>query len=201
MCSIIAYKGIFDSELVMNLLKHSRIRGLHAFGYSFAESNELITKKFLCYDEFCKSIMLDSPDSFIAHFRYSTSGDYKLHANNQPIVKKGVAMVFNGVIDMRTKQEMENAYCLEMETDNDGEIALLERIKSKESVLKFIENKTFAGAFLHEDGTIEILRNNKRPCHIGKHMNAKIVASTKDILNRASIDVTSIVDENKLVNL
>jgi glutamine phosphoribosylpyrophosphate amidotransferase len=201
MCSIVAYKGKFDAALILDIFKYSRIRGLHSFGYSYVSGNNIVTKKFLSYDDFCATIQIDSPDAFIAHFRYSTSGDYKLHVNNQPIVKKNVAMVFNGVIDMRTKQQMENAYCLEMETDNDGEIALLERIKGKESVLKFIANKTFAGAFLHEDETIEILRNNKRPCHIGRHMNAKIVASTKDILNRAGIDVTSIVDENKLVAL
>ena len=68
MCSVIGYKGKFQAELVKNLLRNSRIRGLHAFGYSFYLNKELTTRKFLDYKQFEQSICEEKPNLFIAHF-------------------------------------------------------------------------------------------------------------------------------------
>ena len=50
----------------------------------------------------------------IYHNRYSTSGDFKNHLNNQPIEIGDTSLCFNGVIDMGTKSQMEEKYQIKM---------------------------------------------------------------------------------------
>lgn len=99
MCSIVGYDGEFNKVLVNRILKNSRIRGLHAFGYSYFENEILKVFKFLDYKEFINHINTTRPNCFIAHFRYSTSGDYLKLNNNQPLAKNDIALAFNGVLD------------------------------------------------------------------------------------------------------
>lgn len=202
MCSIIGYDGKWNQSLVFNLLYNSRIRGLHSFGYSYvSNSNILETKKFLDYDEFCKEMSIDKPNKFIAHFRYSTSGDYLNLANNQPLVLNNVSLVFNGVLDMSPKTEIEQKYKINMSSDNDGELALIYKEKSNQYLYDLIKDKSFAGLFMYNTGTIEVLRNKNRPCHFGLIENTKIVASTKDILLRSGVKKISSIIENTLIVL
>lgn len=201
MCSIIGWNGNFNENIVEKLCQASRIRGLHSFGYSYLENDQITTKKFLNYDQFLISLKQQAPEKFIAHFRYSTSGDYKNELNNQPITREGLSMVFNGVIDMRTKKEMEKAYSVDLQTDNDGELALIYKSRSEEEFKKMISNKSFAGIFLDPEGNIQVYRNINRPCHLGNIEGAQIVASTKDILNRAGIIDTRIVGYDKFIKL
>lgn len=202
MCSIIAWEGSFNENIIEKLCKASRIRGLHSFGYSFATPEKnIITKKFLDYDQFFRYLKAEKPNKFIAHFRYSTSGDYKNESNNQPITKNGLSMVFNGVIDMGSKHTMEKSYNVDLQTDNDGELAVIYRLKSKDEFKEMIRNKSFAGAFLDTEGNIEVYRNINRPCHFGSIEGAKVLASTKDILNRAGITDTKIVGYDKFIKL
>jgi glutamine phosphoribosylpyrophosphate amidotransferase len=186
MCSIIGYSGEYKKSLVNDILKNSRIRGLHSFGYCFFENKQIKIFKFLDYNDFLKSINKNKPNKFIAHFRYSTSGDYKVEKNNQPIKKQNTALVFNGVLDMGTKRDMEEIHNVILETDNDGELALIKYNESDNSVLDFIKNKTFAGIFINEN-EIKALRNKNRPAYVGFYDDIKIITSTKDILQRSSV--------------
>jgi len=199
MCSIIGYKGKFDPDLVQKLFFNSRIRGLHAFGYSCLYQGQIQVKKFLKYEDFIKSITEDKPDNFIAHFRYSTSGDHKNEQNNQPLFKESISMVFNGVIDMASKEELEKKYNTHLDTENDGELALIHKDQSNEDLLQLIRHKTFAGLFLNKEGQIEVLRNRQRPCYKGSKEGNQIIASTKDILTRSG--VTEEVEEIKPMEL
>jgi glutamine phosphoribosylpyrophosphate amidotransferase len=201
MCSIIGWNGNFDDEVVESLCYNSRIRGLHSFGYSYAYNGNIESKKFLDYDAFVNSLKSDKPNKFIAHFRYSTSGDYQDQNNNQPITRDSLSMVFNGVLDMRTKQEMQEAYNTKMLTDNDGELAIIHKLQSDDSFIEFVKNKSFAGAFIDSSGDIKVFRNINRPSHIGEYKGAKVLASTKDILKRSGVSNTKIVGYNKFVSL
>jgi len=201
MCSIIGWNGNFDDDVVERLCYNSRIRGLHSFGYSYNYKGNIISKKFLKYEYFVNSLKDVKPNKFIAHFRYSTSGDYKDQDNNQPITKDNVSMVFNGVLDMRSKKEMQEHYKINMTTDNDGELAIIHKLKSDTLFIDFVKNKSFAGAFLNSGGEIQVFRNINRPAHIGEYKGAKVLASTKDILNRSGIKKTKILDCNKFIKL
>ena len=187
MCSIVGWNGLFDPELVGRICFNSRIRGLHSFGYSYVVSGKVKVKKFLDYDKFLGSLTLDKPNKFIAHFRYSTSGDYKNQQNNQPVLRHNESMVFNGVLDMRTKEEMEMFYSVKMETENDGELALIKKTISDLDFIEITKGKTFAGAFIDSKQNIKVFRNLKRPAYIGKKNGAKILASTADILTRSGV--------------
>lgn len=200
MCSIIAYNGKYNKEIVEKICFNSRIRGLHSFGYSYIYKCSIITLKYLDYKKFVKSLNENKPEKFIAHFRYSTSGDYKEKINNQPIQIGDTSMVFNGVIDMGTKQEMEQKYNCSMITENDGELAILEKKKGNEFLKQFIQQKTFAGAFL-DLKKIQVIRNENRPCYVGLYNDAKIVASTKDILQRSGVINFKELTENKFYEL
>ena len=186
MCSIIGYNGKYDKNLVEKICFNSRIRGLHSFGYTYSDEDSIITLKYFDYEKFINSLHGNKPEKFIAHFRYSTSGNYKEQSNNQPIQIGAISMVFNGVLDMGTKQEMEKKYNCSMLTDNDGELAILEKQKGDKFLKQFINQKTFAGIFL-ESKKIKAIRNENRPCYKGKYNNIKLLVSTKDILIRSGV--------------
>jgi glutamine phosphoribosylpyrophosphate amidotransferase len=188
MCSIIGYNSdVYDKLLVESICQNSRVRGLHAFGYYFLdEKKRLKTEKFLNYNEFINSLNKKKPTKFIAHFRYSTSGDYKNHENNQPIVLGGCSMVFNGVVDMGNKQQMEQKYNVRLATENDGELVLINFLKSEKNMVDFVKDKTFAGLFLIK-GKIYAFTNSKRPAYLGVKDNVQVICSTKDILNRSLV--------------
>lgn len=190
MCSIIAVSGNWEEEILKQIMKNSRIRGLHSFGYSFVEKNKIKNSKFIDYDQFIESLIQKKPNKFIAHFRYSTSGDWKVIENNQPIFLDDFCLAFNGVIDMSSKSEMEKKFNVEMKTENDGEIAILKYKEGKDSFLNFInQNKrTFAGVFLNNKNEITAIKNNLRPLSISKYNNATYIASTSDILLRSGLN-------------
>jgi glutamine phosphoribosylpyrophosphate amidotransferase len=187
MCSVLAFSGEFKSEVVSRLLEWSRVRGLHAFGFSYVCGGEIKTMKFLDFNQFKNSLLELAPDKFIAHFRYSTSGDWKSLENNQPILSKEAHLVFNGVIDMGTKSEMEKKWNCQLQTENDGELAM---IKWKSGELEnMIKNKfrSFAGIILTEENEIIAIRNERRPLWVGDLDGSKYLASTSDILKRSGI--------------
>lgn len=182
MCSIIGYKGKYDEELLDKIFQYSRIRGLHSFGYSFYNP-ELTTKKFLDYTSFLSSIHNDRPNLFIAHFRYSTSGDYLDQNNNQPLQLKETSIAFNGVISQGTKEEMEETYNVELSGENDGYI-LLQKYKD----IEFLNsNITYSMVGLN-DKRLFALRNERRPLWYKDIEDGVIVSSTSDILLRSGIE-------------
>ena len=183
MCTVIGYRGAYNSELLNKVFFNSRIRGLHAFGYSYYEGNDIVTKKFVEYDKFVKSINADKPDLFIAHFRYSTSGNYTEPQNNQPLTTNGTAIAFNGVISQGTKEEMEQEFGMVLDGDNDGYV-LLRKYSNKDFV--FRRDITFAFVGLRNKKLVA-MRNDKRPLHRAIIDNAVIYCSTNDILSRSGV--------------
>jgi glutamine phosphoribosylpyrophosphate amidotransferase len=181
-----------QKETLTRLLIESKIRGLHAFGFSALCGSEIITKKFLDFELFLQSVEKTDFDSLIAHCRYSTSGDYLNPENNQPIVKPNSALVFNGVIHMGTKQEYELEYNRTYETENDGEIMLckildneqpekfLSQMKGSFAGLYFLNNRLFAG------------RNPRRPAWLGKKGGTTFICSTKNIFDRTGVTFDSV---------
>jgi len=202
MCSIIACSGDWDKDIVYKILKNSRIRGLHSFGYSYVDKY-LKTNKYLDFKKFSDELLDIKPNKFIAHFRYSTSGDWKILDNNQPINISNISLVFNGVLDMRTKQEMEANYKIKMSSENDGELAILKYISGIEKFKNFINesNKTFAGCFLTEENKIFAIRNKLRPMAISIQEKATYLSSTTDILKRSDVDKYFLAIPNKIYEI
>ena len=143
---------------------------------------EVITIKYHDLDK----VQFPPANKIIYHNRYSTSGDYKNHDNNQPIAIGNMSLVFNGVLDMRTKQEMEQHYGIEMETDNDGEILLRLCGSDPDKIQEYVQNTTgsFAGLILTQDNTMYAVRNKNRPLWALNHSGAVFYASTRDIFKR-----------------
>ena len=91
MCGIVGVVVKDSSNLkeiksnVIKLTKEASIRGLHSFGYAyFDEEGKVCCSKFHSIDEMIDSIV-DVKERMIFHNRYSTSGDWKDHNNNQPL--------------------------------------------------------------------------------------------------------------------
>lgn len=192
MCSVIGVSGNWEIAKVKEIFKWSRVRGLHAFGFSYVKQNELITKKFLDWNEFVISVTQIKPEKFIAHFRYSTSGDWKEPNNNQPITAGEWSLIFNGVIDMGTKEEMEARWNLELTGENDGEIALRKWERGQIGSLIKLRGITFAGIVLNSKNEMIAVRNNSRPLHQVEEGGATYISSTSDILKRSGFDATKI---------
>ena len=143
------------------------------------------------------------PDRIIFHNRYCTSGDYMIAENNQPIIIGGHALVFNGTIDMGTKEEMEARSGYTMLTENDGELVLRDYLEG-EPMRRLRSNlATFAGIFLSQDGRMYALRNEMRPLSLIEKDGCKIVCSTRDIALRAKFDenYVSRIEPMKMVRL
>lgn len=177
MCAIIGFISKNPSDEAIHTLKmlffESKIRGKHAYGFTTGD----VTVK-----EHSLKTLLDAinrPNVLIGHCRYSTSGDYKNHDNNQPLRFKNEHMVFNGTIDMRTKAEMETDYNIVMNSDNDGEIML--QSSARQELLQ--GNITFAGLFM-ERKTVYALRNQHRPAYWAERHDSIYIGSTADIMKR-----------------
>jgi glutamine phosphoribosylpyrophosphate amidotransferase len=180
MCSIIGYKGKFQSNFVSKLLDESRCRGIHSFGFHTKNG----TQKFLDYNLFKKELLKEQPDIFIAHFRYSTSGDYKNLENNQPLTTDDKSMVFNGVISQLDKTSMEKKFNIELPSDNDGWI--LFNYFSPHGISELPKGVSYA--FLGLDGEgITAVRNELRPLWKYESKKYVVLSSTKDILIRTGI--------------
>ena len=185
MCGIVGYSCSDPTQEHYDLLRciitQSKIRGLHSFGLSYC-NNGLKTDKYHDID----NLELPQANKIIYHNRYATSGDYLNHNNNQPIVATGVSLVFNGVLDMRTKQEMEAHYNIKMSTDNDGEILLQLYGSHISSIQEYIRNTSgsFAGLLLTDSNKMYAIRNKNRPLWRLTYDNATFYASTQDIFKR-----------------
>lgn len=168
MCGIIAYVGNVDRKLIGRIAEESSVRGLHSFASYY------------------------KPRIGMAHCRYSTSG-----IDHQPLVLQNTllkcdAFCFNGVISMRTKKEMERAWNIKMDTDNDGEI-ILRLTRNTDEILDFIKviPCSFAGVFIFGD-TLIAVRNTHRPLWYLEQKGTVVVASTRDIFKRAGIDPSKV---------
>lgn len=198
MCSVVGYHNLGPGltsqehvEALCELFWQSKIRGLHAFGVTYRQyyRQELVTRKFHSIDELTEFLRSAMPtvQSLIGHCRYSTSGDWQEHRNNQLIHVGKSAMVFNGVISMATREEYQKTYGREYETDNDGEI-FLRKMMDGEDWLTWINEAKFSFAGMAFDGrSVWALRNKSRPLWATAEPGAVFIASTADIFKRAKL--------------
>jgi len=190
MCGVVGFScnnPVEDNYLILHkLIMQSKIRGLHSFGYSYYDT-EIITKKYHNIND----IKLPKANKIIFHNRYSTSGDYKKHINNQPIHLNKMSLVFNGVLDMRKKEHIEEQYNIKMETENDGEIIIKVCGNNPDKIKDFVSNTqygSFAGLILTGNNKLLAIRNRFRPLWKLRYNNALYYASTQDIFKRVNKD-------------
>jgi glutamine phosphoribosylpyrophosphate amidotransferase len=194
MCGVIGFITKNRTQEQINLLKNliiqSKIRGLHSFGYSFYNDKTITTRKFFKIEDIINDINKCEYNTLIYHNRYSTSGDWKIIENNQPITSEIGSIAMNGVLSMKPKEEYEKEFNVKCKTANDAEIIL--RLLEKPLILgfdleRFLEvNKewSFASVMLLKN-QLWAIRNNKRPLYWFEFNNAVYVISTMDIVDRA----------------
>ena len=94
MCGVVGYysekPNKQDIDLVKQLIYQSKIRGLHAFGYTYIANNKTITNKI----ERLEDLNIPITNTLIYHNRYTTSGDHNESKNNQPLKHKNTYLVF-----------------------------------------------------------------------------------------------------------
>lgn len=184
MCAIVGFLSKNPNKDAIETLKRvfieSKIRGMHSYGFASVQDGLMNSYKNTALLPVLNEIQM--PNALIGHCRYSTSGDYLQMANNQPLKHNDEYLVFNGVIDMRTKAQMEKAYNITMSCENDGEIML----QSQQRIELLRRNISFAGLFLTQT-SMTFMRNPARPAYIGMKHDALYIASTADILKRSLI--------------
>ena len=193
MCGVWAvYSEKLKEDHVANLMliaNESKIRGLHSFGFTTSKG----TRKFHNFREMIyalKDIDFKGAKWIFGHNRYSTSGDWLSHKNNQPINKADISLAFNGVISMKTKADMEKEYNLKMETYNDGEIFIHQILRDRVEQFLISNKGSFSGVW-SVGRNLFVARNDRRPLNFTCHDGAVYIASTYDILKR-SLGLTSL---------
>lgn len=190
MCAVLGFQTNSPKEehleKILKLWDQSKIRGLHAFGFTVLKNGDLLTYKTTDFEELKKAIKQFWPfEKMIGHCRYSTSGDWKDPNNNQPIFQGDVSLVFNGVVSMKEKWEYEREFKKQYRTENDGEI-VLRKFLDDENWSGFVINGkfSFAGIILDKYG-MYVLRNENRPLWVATEDDAHFFGSTRDIFRRA----------------
>lgn len=190
MCGVVGYwrdnvNMSVQRDILVPIVRESKIRGLHAFGTTHCDGLTIVTVRYHHIDNLLSHLASARITDAIVHARYSTSGDWQDMTNNQPLCVEGYDLVFNGVIDMRTKEEMECAYGISMETGNDGELFIRHMADGGDPV-EFVEScGSFAGMWYDPDGHMYALRNCHRPLWYIFVDGCTIFASTRDIIGRA----------------
>ena len=184
MCGVVGYypvESLASQQDFADLFGESTIRGLHAFG--LAQSSHDVIRSFEVKDIIAA---FDPSRPTIAHARYCTSGNWRVLENNQPVVVDSLVLVFNGVIHMGTKEEMEEEFNVSLSTDNDGEVFLRCR-EDRMTPWEIIGGMkgSFAGLWFDIDGKMYAGRNARRPLWRCDHLGARWYASTRDIFLRA----------------
>lgn len=191
MCAVIGVKiknpNAHDIQLVRNLFHESRIRGKHATGVTYYKEGVLNTiKESIPADEFIakhnpKYWINGDSITFIGHCRYSTSDlNY-----NQPIADDALSLVHNGVISQELPSNWKDSYGIECETKNDSEL-LFHTLKQGHPP-EYWKDASISSIWLTDQGIMSYNRNGKRPLWVFEDERYTILASTKDIMNRAGL--------------
>lgn len=169
--------------------------------FTMVKKNQVF--RSIYFEEVIRAIPEQLPQHIVFHSRYSTSGDYRIMENNQPLFINGDTLAFNGTVDMGTKQEMEQRHNTTLTTDNDGEL-VLQDIKRGEPFRSIADNlSTFAGVYLGGDGEMFAFRNEMRPLWCVPAQDGKFIVSTQDIARRAKINTSNAyqIKTNELLHL
>ena len=200
MCGVVAYYSdkpeAQDKKILKDLILQSKIRGLHAFGMAYTHKKNTIIEK----TNNIKNINIPDTNMLIYHNRYTTSGDWQKEKNNQPLQLHNNFLVFNGVIDMSTKKEMQKKHNFKMNSDNDGEL-FLHYLMHKDPVKILKDLKcSFAGVYIRKNN-IYCIRNEHRPLYVVTIGKSVFIASTKDIFKRSGIDNAQAIVTYKNIEL
>lgn len=180
-----------DINLFEDVLRESRIRGLHATGIAYMEDSciynfDLPTGSIGLLKQYKFNQFLDTDGSLklIAHCRYSTS-DLRY---NQPIGDSLLQIAHNGVISQELPENWPKLYgsigvC---ETSNDTEL-LYRTIQEGKSPFHVWPNSSIAAIELHANGLLRAYRNGRRPLYIADYRGGFIFTSTFDIGIRANL--------------
>ena len=180
-----------DFELVRNVFRESKIRGMHATGMSFLPhwSKEIVTiKDAIPADKFVDVHLQDksltdmiSDDGnlyLIGHCRYSTSDlEY-----NQPLYTSNKSIVHNGVITQESPDKWKDKFGYDCITKNDSELVL-----HAENPLQQFFDMSMGVCELDVAKTLRVYRNGKRPLYLTDVENGSIITSTVDIARRAGL--------------
>ena len=174
-----------DFKILQDIFIQSKIRGLHATGFSFVRDKKVHTKKeptpadiFLRDVNFAQCVNEDGNIYLIGHCRYSTSD----LLYNQPIqTSDDLAVVHNGVIT----QEDPDDWIYKAETKNDTELINL-AIKDKKNPIDLYKDSSISALELHANKDIIYYRNGKRPMYKTTYKKGFFITSTKDIPMRVS---------------
>lgn len=202
MCGVIGFKSsnIQSSKVLKNLILESKIRGKHATGISYITGDVITTiRSPVDSHQFIEAhwggILSDFKNhgsiNAIAHTRYSTSDlEY-----NQPIFNEHTSIVMNGVITQSSPDKWEEEFGVKCAGKNDTEIALryLEQYKSPLELIETHKGSSMSVCQLHQSGDLFFYRNGTRPQYYYEDKDLVFVASTKDIIKRA----TGITDVHK----
>lgn len=183
-----------DLQDFLKLAKQSRVRGLHACGLSWPDPSRPTLRCVTFYrgfDPFKAAVdnLADNPPwALIGHTRYSTSGDWTVDANNQPLRLRERTLVFNGVVSQAEKPQYEAEFGVQCDSDNDGEVFLRLAERPGFDPARFVAEirGSFAGIWL-EPPVARAVRNDRRPLWEAKRAGVAFVASTRDILARAGL--------------
>lgn len=191
MCGVIYFQGdsYTHKELLINILKESQVRGLHAFGVALRkeEDERFRILRFFHLKEAIQFIEGNEFYELIGHCRYDTSGDWHTLENNQPVVIGNNILTFNGVIRMSTRDEYQEEFQREYTTENDGEIPLRMLAEGEDKLaMSLLEEKrvSFSGV-VHVNGHTMAVRNERRPLYHVKTKDSDWIVSTSDIWQRA----------------
>jgi glutamine phosphoribosylpyrophosphate amidotransferase len=216
MCGVIGFRANDNRDLnfAKYLLAESQIRGKHSTGVSILFNKEkLITTKDnisarIFIDKYWDQIEFDiryiENVSFLAHTRYSTSGEPNI-TNAQPIADDELAISMNGVITQSSPDKWKNEFDVKCVTTNDTEIAFhkMKQGINPLTLSKSGDNKfSMAVCSLSNTGRIQFFRNGRRPLYyalLKGYNDFAIVASTKQIIERALAKCGSSVTMNCLV--
>jgi glutamine phosphoribosylpyrophosphate amidotransferase len=195
MCAVIGAifkqpnEGVF--ETIRRVFLESRIRGMHATGFSYVKggsvhtikepinAKEFVSKYFSNMDEYVNE---DGNLYMIGHCRYSTSDlEY-----NQPIANVSKSIVHNGVVTQELPENWKELYGYDTETKNDSEFIL----KSDNPIEEF-PDASMSVCELTSDKKLTLYRNGKRPLSLTTLEKGCIITSTENIAKRAGLSTSS----------
>lgn len=195
MCGIVGFAGTLTPEAInwIDLLcEEASLRGTHATGWAHRSTFlglhvEHAPRPYATERERMLDQLREIADSefvtFAFHARYSTS-DLRY---NQPLLEKNRALVLNGVIDQRPREQWANPFGWEWQTRNDAEIALK---YSLHGALDAIPG-SYAAIELMSPG-LRAWRNGLRPLHHVCADEGHYFASTTHRLNELGYRVNAI---------
>jgi predicted glutamine amidotransferase len=176
--------------MIADLMQQSQIRGKHATGVSYifggkiksivepVPVREFLKQRFV---EIAEDLSQEQTINLIAHNRYSTSG----LEHNQPIFNETLSIAMNGVITQADPKHWRELYEVECQTTNDTELAHKYLLLGKHP-LAFFGTASMTIVGLWSSGKLFAFRNNRRPGYLYQSKDFAFVASTSDIIFRAT---------------